>query len=239
MPEDGTVNSAVAVPPVDQYPQQFGPDIRRLMSKPGLILIGAGGHARACIDVIEKQGQFQIAGLLGLPEELHTQYLGYEVIGTDDALAQLAKTIPYALITTGQIQIANLRMRLYQQATQCGFQMPVIISPSAHVSRHASIGAGSIVMHGAIINAGVKVGNNCIINSHASLEHDTTVEEHCHISTGAILNGGVRVGAGSFIGSGCVVKEGLTIGKDCLVGIGLTLRHALADSTRFTGHGTS
>ena len=209
------------------------------MSKPGLILVGAGGHARACIDVIEQQGQYQIVGLVGLPQELHSQHLGYEVIGTDNALTQLAKATPYAFITTGQIQSAKLRMRLYQQATQCGFQMPVIISPTAHVSCHATLGAGSIVMHGAIVNAGAKVGNNCIINSLALLEHDTVIEDHCHISTGAILNGGVRVGAGSFIGSGCVLKEGLSIGKDCLVGIGLTVRRALADSTRFTGHATS
>ena len=205
------------------------------MSKPGLILIGAGGHARACIDVIEQQGQYQIVGLVGLPEELHSQHLGYEVIATDDSLAQLAKLTPYALITTGQIQTAKLRMRLYQQAMLYDFRMPVIIAPTAHVSRHASIGAGSIVMHGAIVNAGAKVGNNCIINSRALLEHDTAVEDHCHISTGAILNGGVSVGAGGFIGSGCVVKEGLSIGKDCLVGIGLTVRHALADSTRYAG----
>lgn len=209
------------------------------MSKPGLILIGAGGHARACIDVIEQQGQYQIVGFIGLPEELHSQHLGYEVIGTDDALDQLAKSIPYALITTGQIQTAKLRMNLYQQALQCGFEMPVLIAPTAYVSGHANIGAGSIIMHGAIVNAGAKVGNNCIINTRALLEHDTTVEDHCHISTGAILNGGVRVAAGSFIGSGCVVKEGLSIGKDCLVGIGLSVRHTLADSSRFTGHATS
>jgi len=209
------------------------------MSKPGLILIGAGGHARACIDVIDRQGQYQIMGLVGLPEEKHIQHLGYEVIATDDALAQLAKSTAYALITTGQIQTAKLRKHLYQQATQCGFQMPVIISPTAYVSRHATVGAGSIVMHGAIVNAGAKVGTNCIINSRALLEHDTTVEDHCHISTGAILNGGVSVGAGSFIGSGCVVKQGLSIGKDCLVGIGLTVRHNLADFMLFTGHATS
>jgi sugar O-acyltransferase (sialic acid O-acetyltransferase NeuD family) len=209
------------------------------MSKPGLILIGAGGHARACIDVIEQQGQYQIVGLVSLPEEMHSQHLGYEVIATDDALPQLAQTTLYALITTGQIKTAKLRMRLYQQATQCGFQMPVIISPTAHVSRHATVGAGSIVMHGAIVNAGAMVGNNCIINSCALLEHDTTVEDHCHISTGAILNGGVSVGAGSFIGSGCLVKEGISIGKDCLVGIGLTVRHALTYSTHFTGQATS
>lgn len=208
------------------------------MSKPGLILIGAGGHARACIDIIEQQDQYQILGLVGLPEELHSYHLGYEVIATDAALAELAKEAPYALITTGQIQSAKLRVSLYQQATLCGFQMPAIIAPTAHVSCHASIGAGSIVMHGAVVNAGAKVGNNCIINSRALLEHDTTVDDHCHISTGAILNGGVSVGAGSFIGSGCVIKEGLSIGEDCLVGIGLTLRHAIAESTRFTGHAT-
>jgi sugar O-acyltransferase (sialic acid O-acetyltransferase NeuD family) len=209
------------------------------MSKPGLLLIGAGGHARACIDVIEQQDQYQILGLVGLHEELHSKHLGYEVIATDAALAKLVEAIPYALVCTGQIQSAKLRVSLYQQATLCGFKLPAIISPTAFVSRHASIGSGSIVMHGAIVNAGAKVGNNCIINSRALLEHDTMIEDHCHISTGVILNGGVSVGAGSFIGSGCVVKEGLSVGKDCLVGIGLTLRHGIADSTRFTGNSNS
>ena len=50
------------------------------MNKLGLILIGAGGHARACIDVIEQQGQYQIVGLVSLPEELHSRHLGYAVI---------------------------------------------------------------------------------------------------------------------------------------------------------------
>lgn len=206
------------------------------MSKPGLILIGAGGHARACIDVVEQQSQYQIVGLVGLQDELCSQHLGYEVIITDSGLAQQVKSTPNALITVGQIQTTRLRKHLYQQAMQYGFQMPVIISPNAYVSRHATIGAGSIIMHGAIVNAGAKVGKNCIINTCALVEHDAVVEDHCHISTGAILNGSVQVGAGSFIGSGCVVKEGLSIGRDCLVGIGLTVRHKLVDSTHFTGH---
>ena len=74
------------------------------MTKPSIILIGAGGHARSCIDVIEQQGYFQIAGLVGLPEQLQTRHLGYNVIGTDSDLPELAKTYQYALITIGQIQ---------------------------------------------------------------------------------------------------------------------------------------
>jgi sugar O-acyltransferase (sialic acid O-acetyltransferase NeuD family) len=206
------------------------------MSKPGLILIGDGGHARSCIDVIEQHGQYQIIGLVGLPEQKQTQQLGYTVIASDDVLYELAKTYQYALITIGQIQTAEHRLRLYQHAVQSGFHIPTIIAPSAHVSRYASIGTGSIVMHGAIVNAGARVGNNCIINSRALIEHDAIVDDHCHISTGAILNGDVTVGAGSFIGSGCVIKEGLSIGKGCVVGMGLTVRHKLADYTRFIGH---
>lgn len=208
------------------------------MNKPDLILIGAGGHARACKDVIEQEEKYHIVGLVGLLEELHTQSLGYEVIATDAELAKLAKKTSYALITAGQILSAKLRISLFQQATLSGFQMPVVIAPTAHVSRHARIGAGSIVMHGAVVNAGANVGRNCIINSRALLEHDTKVDEHCHISTGAILNGGVSVGAGSFIGSGCIIKEGLTIGKDCLVGMGLTVRRTLADQTHYIGNTT-
>jgi sugar O-acyltransferase (sialic acid O-acetyltransferase NeuD family) len=205
------------------------------MTNPSLILIGAGGHARSCIDVIEQQGQYQIAGLIGMPDEVLTKHLGYVIIGTDSNLPELAKNYRYALITIGQIQTAEHRILLYQQALQFGFQLPIIIAPTAHVSRHAVLGAGTIVMHGAIVNAGAKVGNNCIINTLALLEHDTIVEDHCHIATSAILNGDVAVGAGSFVGSGSVIKEGVAIGKDCRVGIGLTVRHNQSDHARFTG----
>ena len=206
------------------------------MSKPELMLIGSGGHARSCIDLIEQHGHFQIAGFVGLPEELLIQHFGYAVIGADCDLPELAKTYQYALITIGQTQTAEFRLRLYQQAIQLGLQLPVIIAPTAHVSRHATIGAGTIVMNGAIVNSGARVGNNCIINSRALLEHDTNVQDHCHISTGAVLNGDVTVGAGSFIGSGCLIKEGVAIGKGCLVGMGLTVRHQIPDYARFTGH---
>lgn len=205
------------------------------MNKPSLILIGAGSHARACIDVIEQHGQYQIAGLVGMPEELHSEHFDYAVFATDNELTTLVKVYQYAVIAVGQIQTPDHRIRLYQLATKLGFQLPVIIAPNSHVSRYATIGAGTLVMHGAIVNAGARVGCNCIINTRALVEHDATVADHCHISTGAILNGGVRVGAGSFVGSGSVVKEGVTIGQRSVVGMGLAVRHSQAEYVRFVG----
>lgn len=205
------------------------------MNKPKIILIGAGGHAHSCIDVIEQQDQFSIGGLVGIQEEMHSRHLGYSVIATDGDLELLAKEYQFAFITVGQILSPNNRIRLYQRCTELGFLFPIIIAPTSHVSSHAIVGKGTIVMHGAIVNAAAKVGENCIINTRALIEHDATVEDHCHISTGAILNGRVNVGTGSFIGSGCVIKDGVSIGKGCVMGMGLSVRSNQAESVQFVG----
>jgi sugar O-acyltransferase (sialic acid O-acetyltransferase NeuD family) len=204
------------------------------MSTP-LLLLGAGGHARACIDVIEQQGAYRIAGLVGTAEQVHSRILGYDVVADDTGLAALSGQIPWALVAVGQIASPELRMRLYAQALQLGYSLAAIVAPGAHVSRHASIGAGSIVMHGAIVNAGARVGRNCIINTGALLEHDADVGDHCHIATGALLNGAVRVGEGSFVGSGCVIKQGVALGRRSVVGMGVAVRHDVPDHARFLG----
>lgn len=206
------------------------------MSKPDIILVGAGGHAHACIDVIEQHGQYRIAGLVGMPAELNTRHLGYSVFALDSDLPKLLKEYKFALIVVGQIRSPSNRIRLFQQAIDLGFQFPVIVAPTAHVSCHATIGLGTVVMHGAIVSAGASVGQNCIINTRALIEHDAKVGDHCHISTGVILNGDVRIGAGSFVGSGTVLKEGVSIGNSCLVGMGLAVRHNQSDNARLLGN---
>jgi sugar O-acyltransferase (sialic acid O-acetyltransferase NeuD family) len=202
------------------------------MSKPSLILIGAGGHARACIDVIEHLDAFDIAGLIGTEEEVQHECMGYRVIATDIDLPKLAKQYQYAFITIGQIESALVRQRLYGQVLSLGFKLPAIISPTAYVSRYAMVGDGTIVMHGATINASAKVGDNCIINTNALIEHDAIVADHCHISTGSIVNGAANIGLGSFVGSGGIIKQGITLGSNCFVGMGIAVRHSHADHSR-------
>lgn len=208
------------------------------MSKPNLILIGAGGHVRACIDAVEQEGIYKIAGLIGLAQEVGSKQFGYEVIAADTEMRELADQYRFALVSIGQIHTAEQRIRLYTQAQNAGFSFPTVIAPSAYVSSHSTVGIGTIVMHGAIINAGALVGANCIINSNSLIEHDAHVEDHCHISTGAILNGNSSVGMGAFIGSGAVVKEGVSIGASSLVGMGLMVRHNVDDNAKYLGFTT-
>ena len=185
-----------------------------------ILLIGAGGHARACIDVIEQEARFEIGGLIGFSSELGSSVLGYSVIGTDKDIPTLASEYQWALIVVGQIRTAEHRRRLYDLLKTNGYHLPVVVSPWAYVSSHASIDEGSIVMHHAVVNAGASVGKNCILNSKSLVEHDSTLEDYCHISTAATINGGVRVGQGTFIGSNSSVREGVSIGKECVIAMG-------------------
>lgn len=196
------------------------------MTKIPLLLVGAGGHARACIDVIELEGRFVIAGLTGLPQEVGTKVLGYPVLGTDKDLPALMRDCTHALVTVGQIKTPDLRIRLFAELERNKYALPAIVSPRAHVSRHATLSAGTIVMHGAIVNAGAVVGRNCIINSQALVEHDAVIADYCHIATAAAINSGVSVGEGTFIGSNACVRQGTRIGERCLIGMG---QRVLAD----------
>ena len=205
------------------------------MKRSELIIIGAGGHSRSCIDAIEQEGKYKIGGLVGLSQEGGSNQFGYEVLATNSELVELAKQYQYAIVGLGQIHSPEPRIQLYEESIAAGFVLPSIVAPSSYVSSHAKVGAGTIVMQGAILNAGVVVGNNCIINTRALLEHDSWVSDHCHVSTGAILNGDTSVGAGSFIGSSTVVKEGVSVGVGSVVGMGLALRHNLVAGSKFLG----
>ena len=188
--------------------------------KEKIILIGGGGHCKSCIDVIEQTETFQIDGIVDLPEKLHQKILGYEIIATDYDLPRLADEYENFIITLGQIKSPEGRIMIFRTLKNLGIKLPVIMSPLAHVSKHASIEEGTIVMHHALVNAGVRIGRNCIINSKALIEHDAIIGDHCHIATGAIINGGDKVGSGTFFGSNAVCKEYIEICENAVIGCG-------------------
>lgn len=175
--------------------------------KEKIILIGGGGHCRSAIDVIELEGRYEILGIIDIKENIGKKVLGYKVIGCDDDLKTIFQTCKNAVVAIGQIKTNDLRVKLFEKLKNIGFNLPTVISPLAYVSKHSSVGEGSIVMHHSLINANAKVGKNCIINTKALIEHDCVVEDNCHISTGAILNGGVVVKKNSFYGSNATSKE--------------------------------
>ena len=178
-----------------------------------IVIIGAGGHAKACIDVIESTGEYEIIGLTGTVSEGGSSVLGYPVLGSDDKLGELRSRVKSVAIGLGQFKSSELREELFDKEIKLGYELPSIISPFSVVSRNSKIGQGTIIFHGAVVNAAVTIGRCNIINTKALVEHDTKIGDFCHISTGVILNGSSVVGSRSFVGSGSVVVNNIEIAE--------------------------
>ncbi|MCD4676440.1 MAG: acetyltransferase [Desulfobacula sp.] len=192
-----------------------------------IILIGGGGHCESCIDVIEQQGKYNIAGIVDMPDKVGNKVAGYQIIADDSKIVELTSRYDFFLITMGQINSPVKRMELFKLLQKLKTQIPVIISPQAYVSRHAGIGQGTIIHHHAFVNIGAEIGENCIINSKALVEHNVIIDDNVHISTGAIINGGAKVGKGTFIGSGSIIRESVNIGEKCIIGSGIRVMHSV------------
>ena len=172
-----------------------------------LIMIGGGGHCKSCIDVIEEEGQYQIVGILDQEMLVGNEVLGYKIIGTDNEIQKYIDLGYWFLVTVGQTGSPSLRKKLFSLLQKHHAKIATIVSPRAYVSKYASLGEGTIIMHDVLINVDAAIGVNCIINTKALIEHDAKIESHCHISTAAVVNGGIVVKEGTFWGSNTVGKE--------------------------------
>ena len=185
--------------------------------KKKIILIGAGGHAVSCIDVIESTKKFEIVGLI---DKSKKQYLNvgnkkYRIFNEKNYLEN--KIAKYALICIGSDKFISKRNYLFEKYKKLGFDFPSIISPLAYVSKSSHVGKGSIVMHGAIINANVKIGLNCIINTKCLVEHDCRIGNNSHIATSANINGHVSIEKNCFIGSNTTIVPSVRIKENTFI----------------------
>lgn len=204
------------------------------MNQRNLILIGGGGHCKSVIDVAESAG-YNIIGILDIPENIGKSVLDYKVIGTDDDILQFADKAEF-IITVGFIKSPAIRMRIFDKVKEAGGKLATIIASTAHVSRYASLGEGTVVMHQAVVNAGARIGENCIINTFCNIEHDALIGDQCHISTGAMINGDCKVGKLCFIGSQSVLANGISICDDVIVGAGSLVRKNILKPGIYSGN---
>jgi sugar O-acyltransferase (sialic acid O-acetyltransferase NeuD family) len=201
--------------------------------KEKLFLFGASGHAKVVIDIIERQGLYDIAFLADDNLALKgKEFFGYPIIGgKDDLLASNGE------VRMGIVAIGSNRARrvVARWLTDHGFKLIHAVHPSVQLGRGVQIGAGTVVMAGAVINSDSRIGDNVIVNSRASIDHDCIIGDGVHIAPGSILCGTVSVGEGTFVCAGATVIPNLTIGRNVIIGAGATVICDVPDGVTVVG----
>lgn len=189
-----------------------------------IVLVGFGGHARSVADIIERNGLYKIVGYTDMQKAEADN--GYDYLGTDDELVNIFKSgVNAAVITVGQIGPDSIRHRLYEKLKLIGYELPVIVDPSAIISENTIIEEGCVVGKGAIINSNAAIGKCSIINTGALCEHDVKIGEFCHVAVRGVCCGMVTVGNNTLIGANATIIQCVSIGENVVIGAGSTVIH--------------
>jgi UDP-perosamine 4-acetyltransferase len=197
----------------------------------GVVVLGAGGHAKVVIEILRAMGE-RVDLCIGGADSPDT-CAGVPVVRGDEHLHTLAaRGYTRAFVAIG----ANaVRRQVGQDARDAGFTLIRAISPQAVISPSARIGEGVAVMAGAVLNAEAVVEDFAILNTGATVDHDCRIGAAAHVGPQCALAGQVQVGEGSFLGIGCKVIPLVTIGRDVVVGAGSVVIADLPDHVTALG----
>ena len=197
----------------------------------GIVIIGAGGHAKVCIEILRSAGEEIAFCISNGPGS--GKCMGIPILCGDENLTTL-RSAGYgrAFIAIGA---NNLRVHLSEKAVGLGYALVNAISPFAIVSKSAAFGTGVAVMAGVVINAETQVANLAIINTGATVDHDCRIGFAAHVGPQCALAGNVSIGDKTFLGVGCKVIPGITIGECTVIGAGAVVTTDIGSSVTAVG----
>ena len=179
-----------------------------------LVIVGAGGHGREVLDVVEASG---------LP------FLGFVDDGSPDVepLTRRAATLLGGVAEIEGLDVAVLlglgdsrvRRRVGEALLGCRWSRAVV-HPLASTGTDVELGAGTVLCAGARLTTHITVGLHGYVGPNATIGHDATLADYVTVLPGATVSGNVHLAVGASIGTGANVRQGVRVGEGAVVGAG-------------------
>ncbi len=191
-----------------------------------ILIIGASGHAKTVADIVEAEGKYKIVGFIDSFRQLGESILGYRVLGTEEDLPRLSQVYS---VYGGIVGIGDnfVRSEIVNKlhGIDLNFNFVSACHPSAVISKHAILEAGTVIMAGAVVNPCCWVGHHCILNTNSSLDHDSVMGNFSSFSPRVTTGGNVKIGSFSAIGIGATISHSISVGEHTVIGAGATVLH--------------
>ena len=187
-----------------------------------LVVVGIGGHAGMCIDILRQESMYNIVGFVDDNVTIDEKY-GLKYLGNLSFIEEFAKKgLRNAILGIGFLGNLKKREKVYYYLTQF-VNIPSIIHCKAIIESTAKIQNGCQIMAGAIIGSNVVIGQNCIVNSGAIVSHDSIISDSSHLTPGATLAGHVKIGKRVTVGMCSTIYIGISISDDTVITNGKTV----------------
>lgn len=180
-----------------------------------IVLIGSSAHAKAIVDIVEKENKYKIVGLIDDFREKGEEELGYEILGKEEDLPGLKDiyNIYGCIIAIGD----NWSRKIVSNKIK-NLEFVSTVHPSASLGKNVNIGKGTVIMANSSVGTNTTIGNFCIVNTNSSIDHDSKMYNFSSIAPGVITGGNITIGEFSAISIGAKIIQKINIGKHSVIG---------------------
>lgn len=192
-----------------------------------IALIGAGGHCKVLIDLINEIDEYEIIGIYD--DYKQGTVSNIPIIGS---ICQINWSIAVHFI----IAIGNDQIRRTIAQEHKDLNWATLIHPKSIVSKTACIGQGTVVCAGAIVQTDVIIGQHGIINTNCNIDHETLIGDFCSICPSATICGRVTIGDQTMVGANATIIQNIHIGTKCIVGAGSVIIRNIGDGRTVVGN---
>tara|TARA_B100000795_G_C22693850_1_gene396738 strand:+ start:317 stop:916 length:600 start_codon:yes stop_codon:yes gene_type:complete len=175
-----------------------------------IAIIGAGGHAKVLVDLINKLNYYKIIGFYD--DNTNSKLYNLKYLGR---IIDIDASIEYFIIGIG-----NDRIRKKISEENKNLNWATLIHPTVILSNNITIDHGTVIFAGVIIQTDVKIGEHCILNTGCSIDHECVIGDFSSICPQATICGQVKIGNSCFIGANATIIQCIELGNDCIIGAG-------------------
>lgn len=199
-----------------------------------IIILGAGGHGRVVLDVLQQAREHLVKGFLDSNPQLWGRRVdGVPVLGGPDMLNDLVQQdVEGAIVAIGD---NGIRRQFADLVDAAGLELVNAVHPSANLARTVTVGCNVVIAAGALVCAHCQIGDSVILNTGCIVDHESMVGTAAHVCPGVKLAGHVTIESGAFLGIGATVIQNVRIGYDAVVGAGSVVIEDVEPMTTVVG----
>ena len=194
------------------------------------VVIGGSDLGRQVIDLLESVGEHEVVAVVDRELEVGTDAAGHPVLGSDEELALHAKeTCADAFLVAIGDNFTRSQVTTAARKMCPNLELLSAVHPSATISGRATLGAGTIVLAGAVVSNDCRLGSGVLLGTNSSLDHDCTVGSYASLGPGAVTGGHVHIGSTTALAVGATVVNAVSLGAHTVVGAGAVVLDDLPD----------
>lgn len=164
-----------------------------------LLIIGAGSFSTEIEELARLLGYDDIAFLDDNPGKA----LAHPVIGAINDIEKYCGQYDNAIVALGN---NKNRINYHSILESLGFNIPVLIHPTAYVSPDAILAPGCIVRTFAVVGRFAELGKAVIVNIGAKVDHHCVIGDGSHLLINSVVRASKRIEPLTWLDAGQVIE---------------------------------